>query len=172
MKRGIFIGRFSPFHLGHLEIVKHILKQVDELIIVIGSAQQSHTTSNPFTSGERVLMIHNALQSENIPLENIYIIPVYDIFRNPVWVSHIQSFCPPFSTVFTNNNLIRQLFLESGFDVKTTKLVKRTVYKGSHIRQLIVENKNWEDLVPYSVFKIVTNIKGVERIRNLNQQTD
>jgi nicotinamide-nucleotide adenylyltransferase len=113
MKRGIFVGRFSPFHLGHLESIKFILDKVDELIIVIGSAQQSHTLSNPFTAGERLSMIHQSLQAEKIPLENIYLIPIYDIYRNPVWVNHVQSFCPSFSIVFTNNSLIRRLFSES-----------------------------------------------------------
>lgn len=172
MKRGIFVGRFSPFHLGHLESIKFILNRVDELIIVIGSAQQSHTLSNPFTSGERLFMIHKSLQDENIPLEKIYLIPVYDIFRNPVWVNHVQSFCPSFSLVFTNNSLIRRLFSESGFEVESPNIVKRTVYKGSHIRQLMIDGKNWEHLVPSSVFKFIMSIDGVERIQQLNQQTD
>jgi nicotinamide-nucleotide adenylyltransferase len=172
MKRGIFVGRFSPFHLGHLETIKEILNKVDELIIVIGSAQQSHTISNPFTAGERLFMIHQTLQSEKIPLDKIYLVPIYDIFRYPIWVSHVQSFCPSFSVVFTNNSLNRRLFSESGFEVESPDLVKRTVYKGSHIRQLMIESKKWEHLVPSSVFKIIKSIDGVERIQQLNQNTD
>ena len=74
MIRGLFIGRFSPFHLGHLQMIKTILSEVDELIIVIGSAQQSHTMTDPFTAGERGLMIRESLRTEGIPLENIYCI--------------------------------------------------------------------------------------------------
>ena len=44
-KRGLFVGRFQPFHLGHLDMVKYALTEVDELIIVIGSAQDSHYTN-------------------------------------------------------------------------------------------------------------------------------
>ena len=40
---GLYVGRFQPFHLGHLEAIKHILKKVDTVIIAIGSAQYSHT---------------------------------------------------------------------------------------------------------------------------------
>ena len=145
---------------------------MDELIIVIGSAQQSHTLSNPFTSGERLYMIHQTLQSEKLPLENIYLIPVYDIFRNPVWVNHVQSFCPSFSVAFTNNSLIRRLFSESGFEVESPNFVKRTVYKGSYIRQLMIDGKNWEHFVPSSVHKVIMSIDGVERIQQLSQQTD
>ena len=56
-ERGLFVGRFNPFHKGHLKAVQDILEQEDEIIIAIGSTQQSHTVSDPFTAGERVLMI-------------------------------------------------------------------------------------------------------------------
>ena len=48
MKRGVFVGRFQPFHKGHLEFIKKILKEVEELIIIVGSSQFSHRIDNPF----------------------------------------------------------------------------------------------------------------------------
>ena len=172
MIRGMFVGRFSPFHLGHLQIVKIILQEVDELIIAIGSAQQSHTVTDPFTAGERLQMIYQALKTENISIEDIYCVPIYDIFRNPVWVSHVQSFCPPFSVVFSNNNLIRRLFSEAGYEVQSSKLIERTVFKGSHIRQLMIKDERWEHLVPLSVYKFIVNIDGVKRLQEIAQSTD
>ncbi len=170
--RGLYVGRFSPFHLGHLKTIKTILEEVDELIIVIGSAQQSHTTADPFTAGERILMIHYSLKTGKIPLENIFCIPVYDIFRNPIWVSHVQSFTPPFSVVFTNNSLIRRLFVEAGYQVRSSKLVKRSSYKGSNIRQLMIEGAKWEHLVPLSVQKVIADIDGLKRLQEIKQTTD
>ena len=38
-KRGLVIGRFQPFHNGHLELVHEILNECEELVLVIGSAQ-------------------------------------------------------------------------------------------------------------------------------------
>ena len=58
---GLFVGRFQPFHNGHLAAVKHALKNVDYLYIVVGSAQRSHERDNPFTAGERIMMIKAAL---------------------------------------------------------------------------------------------------------------
>ncbi|MHA1976431.1 MAG: nicotinamide-nucleotide adenylyltransferase [Candidatus Hodarchaeales archaeon] len=170
--RGLFVGHFSPFHLGHLETIQTILEEVDELIIVIGSAQQSHTMSDPFTVGERILMIRKALKIEGIPLENIFCIPVYDIFRNPIWVSHVQSFTPSLSIVFTNNSLIRRLFVEAGYQVKSSKLVKRSSYKGSNIRQLMIEGAKWEHLVPLSVQKVISDNDGQKRLQEINQTND
>jgi nicotinamide-nucleotide adenylyltransferase len=172
MIRGMFVGRFSPFHLGHLQTVKIILQEVDELIIGIGSAQQSHTATDPFTAGERLQMIRKALITENLPIEDIYCIPIYDIFRNPVWVSHVQSFCPSFSVVFSNNSLIRRLFSEAGYEVQSSKLLERDVFKGSHIRQLMIEDKQWDHLVPLSVYKFILNIDGVKRIQEIAQSVD
>ncbi len=66
------IGRFQPFHKGHLEIIKTILKDNDHVIIGIGSAQFSHTLTNPFTAGERYLMISNTLEANNIKISILY----------------------------------------------------------------------------------------------------
>jgi len=61
VRRAFFIGRFQPFHLGHMEVLRKILKEVEELIVGVGSAQESHTIENPFTAGERILMVSRAL---------------------------------------------------------------------------------------------------------------
>jgi nicotinamide-nucleotide adenylyltransferase len=76
VKRAVFVGRFQPFHLGHLIVAKDILEEVDELIVVIGSAQYSHTIENPFTSGERMMMIREALREAQVPAERYWIVPV------------------------------------------------------------------------------------------------
>ena len=31
--RGLYIGRFQPFHNGHLQAIKYVLENVDELVI-------------------------------------------------------------------------------------------------------------------------------------------
>ncbi len=41
--RGLLVGRFQPPHLGHLELINHILKDVDELIIAVAASQLSHS---------------------------------------------------------------------------------------------------------------------------------
>ena len=62
-QRALFVGRFQPFHLGHQEAILHILREHEEVIIVIGSAQNSHDINNPFTAGERITMIREALNA-------------------------------------------------------------------------------------------------------------
>ena len=61
IRRGAMIGRFQPFHNGHLVLVRQILKECNEVLIVVGSAQSNYTFANPFTAGERILMTRMAL---------------------------------------------------------------------------------------------------------------
>ena len=58
---GFLIGRFQPFHLGHVEAVKFALSKVEQLYIGIGSSNKSHQLRNPFTVEERKQMILSCL---------------------------------------------------------------------------------------------------------------
>jgi nicotinamide-nucleotide adenylyltransferase len=164
--RGFFIGRFQPYHYGHHEVIKNIIEKVDELIIGIGSAQESHDLENPFTAGERILMISSALDELEIK-KKVYIIPLEDIYRNSLWVSHVCSMVPPFEVVFSNNPLVVRLFLEAGFKVFHTAMYNREEFQGTEIRRRMLEGEEWESLVPPSVVKIIEEIDGLKRIREV-----
>ena len=71
VKRGLYVGRFQPFHLGHLSAIKHVLEEADDLVIVVGSAQYSHNVNNPFTAGERLVMIRKALEEGRIDCSRV-----------------------------------------------------------------------------------------------------
>jgi len=164
--RGLFIGRFQPYHLGHHEVVKRILEEVDELIIGIGSAQESHSIENPFTAGERVLMISRALDELGVR-KKVYIIPLEDIYRNSLWVAHVCSMVPSFDVVYTNNPLVYRLFKEAGFRVLKPAMVNRTEYHGTEIRRKMLEGEDWEKYLPKAVVEVIREIRGIERIREI-----
>ncbi len=169
LKRAIFIGRFQPPHKGHLEVFKKILEEVDELIIGIGSAQESHTIENPFTAGERMLMLSKALAETGIDTSRVHIVPIPDVNNNSLWVSHVISFSPPFSIVYSGNPLVQRLFKEAGFDVRAPPLYNRQEYHGTKIRKHMIEGKRWEHLVPKPVLKIMLEIDAVDRMRDLSK---
>lgn len=165
---GIFVGRFNPFHNGHLQSTKQILAQGDELIVAIGSTQESHTFQNPFTAGERILMIHNSLIEANLPLSKIIITLVPDIHRYSIWVKHLKSYCPPFTYAITNNELTKRLFFEAGVTVKPIGPFNRSELNGTRIRKLMLEGNQWKELVPLAVTKIIESIDGISRIRSIS----
>ena len=168
--RGLLIGRMQPVHKGHINVIKDTLKEVDELIIGVGSADKSHTNSNPFTGGERILMLTKALRESKIDPSKYYIIPLEDIACNSIWVGHVKMLTPPFTKVYSGNSLVQQLFEEENINVIQPPLCNRTEYSGTEVRKRILNNENWEDLVPLSVVKVIKEIKGTERIHKLNKK--
>ncbi|MEM2092173.1 MAG: nicotinamide-nucleotide adenylyltransferase [Candidatus Bathyarchaeia archaeon] len=165
--RALYVGRFQPFHLGHLEAVKYILNNAKEIIIVVGSAQESHTLENPFTAGERVFMIRLALNEVGIAPSRYYIIPVIDLDVHGIWVSHVCSYVPKFDVVYSNEPLTRRLFIEGGFRVESIPFFKREVCSATEIRRRMLAGLNWEELLPKSVAAYIKEINGVERLRDL-----
>ncbi|MEM1565935.1 MAG: nicotinamide-nucleotide adenylyltransferase [Candidatus Bathyarchaeia archaeon] len=169
VKRGLFVGRFQPFHKGHLQVIKEILDEVDELIIVVGSAQYSHRLDNPFTTGERLVMIRKALEEEKMDLSRIWIVPVPDVHIHMVWVSAVEGYTPRFDVVYSNEPLTRRLFTEAGYEVKPIRFHKREVYSATEIRERMLKGGNWEELVPKSVAEFIKEIGGVERLKDLTK---
>ena len=168
--RGILIGRMQPVHNGHMQVIDKILNEVDEIIIGIGSAQLSHELKDPFTAGERIVMVNQALAERNIDSSKYYIIPMQDINFNAIWVSHVKMLTPPFSVVYSGNPLVKQLFYENGFEVKQPPLYDRLHLSGSEVRYRMLNDLNWKELVPNATIDLMNEINGVERLKNLSKK--
>ncbi|MCS7386964.1 MAG: nicotinamide-nucleotide adenylyltransferase [archaeon GB-1867-005] len=166
--RGAYVGKFQPFHKGHLKCVKYVLDRVEELIIVLGSSQYSHSLENPFTAGERIEMIRLALREAGIPCDRYMIVPVPDTnCVHALWVARVVSYTPKFEVVFSNEPLTRRLFYESGFEVQNIPFFDREVLSATEVRRRMISGENWEELVPPIVAKYIKSIKGVERLKSL-----
>jgi nicotinamide-nucleotide adenylyltransferase len=170
VKRGIFIGRFQPPHKGHLEVFKRILAEVDELVVGIGSSQESHTLENPFTADERMSMLRKAVEEAGLDPARVHIVPIPDIHDDTRWVPHVVSLSPEFSVVYSGNPWVKRLFEGAGYEVKAPPLVKRKEYWGTEIRDRMLKGEPWEDLVPKSVLDLLKEIKAVERLRELSKR--
>ena len=164
MKRGFYIGRFQPYHNGHQAVLEGIAGETDEIVIGVGSAQLSHQPDNPFTAGERVLMITRALASLECPF---YVIPIEDIKRNALWVAHVKSMTPPFELCYSSNPLVVQLFNEAGVTVQSPAMYERDTHSGTEIRRRILNGEPWKQLVPPAVVKVIDEISGVNRLRQI-----
>jgi nicotinamide-nucleotide adenylyltransferase len=162
--RGLLLGRFQPFHKGHEQVVERIAEEVDEVVIGIGSADASHSVRNPFTAGERIVMITNVLEAFAV---TSYVVPIEDLDRNAVWVGHAESMCPPFDVVYSNNPLVIRLFTEAGYEVRDTELADRDRLQGAEIRKEIVQGNAWRDRVPRPVVDAIEEIDGVARLRTV-----
>ena len=164
------IGRMQPVHNGHMQVINKILEEVDELIIGIGSAQLSHEVKDPFTAGERIVMISQALAEMDVDPSRYYIIPMQDINFNAIWVSHVKMLTPPFSIIYTGNPLVKQLFSEEGIEVRQPPLFDRLHLSGTEVRRRILEDDDWQELVPKSTVDVLAEINGIERMKNLSMK--
>jgi nicotinamide-nucleotide adenylyltransferase len=168
-KRGLYVGRFQPLHLGHLSAIKEVLKEVNELVIVIGSAQYSHNFNNPFTAGERLVMVRTALEECGVDSKRVWIVPVPDVHLHMMWVSSVEGYTPHFDIVYSNEPLTRRLFMESSYKVKPIRLFERKEYSSTEIREKMLKGQNWEKLVPKSVSTFIKEIDGLNRLKDLTK---
>lgn len=163
MMRGLFIGRFQPFHKGHLVATKQILEECDSLIIGVGSAQEERTQTNPLSGGERITMIKRVV--ENRGLEPIEIYPVPDLNCHPAWPYYVESLLPNFDKVYGNSEVVLDLFDYIGYKTGEIEQVEREQYKGTEIRKKIRDGEEWKDLVPEEVVTFLGEINMNERLK-------
>jgi nicotinamide-nucleotide adenylyltransferase len=166
-RRGLFVGRFQPFHLGHAEAILRLLEDMNEIVIIIGSAQLSHELDNPFTAGERYVMIKNALHELKIKPTRYHLLPVPDSPAHAVWVAQMTSYSPPFDVVCSNDPLTTRLFKELHVPVVDVPFISRDKLNSTLVRRRILLGENWCELVPESVAEDIKKIDGVARVREL-----
>jgi nicotinamide-nucleotide adenylyltransferase len=167
---GLIVGRFQPFHRGHLAVVSDLRRAHPDasLLLAIGSAQESFTAENPFTAGERVEMIQRAMSEARI--DRCLPIPVADIHQHALWVAYLRGLLPPFEVVYTNNPLTRLLFERERIRVESPTLVDRERFQGIVVRRRLAQGKGWQELVPPAVAQYLEELGAVDRVRRIAER--
>lgn len=82
----IFIGRFQPFHLAHLELLRVALQQAETAIVVIGSYKRAPSPKHLFSGEERETMMRAALTpEENARVKVVY---MHDyLYNDNMWLA-------------------------------------------------------------------------------------
>lgn len=167
VKRVLYPGRFQPFHLGHLYVVKKLLEKYDEVVIVVGSAQEGYTCRNPFTAGERLEMLDKTLRSEGITREKYWLIPVPDLNKPLAWTTYVLGMVPRVEAVASGNSHVSYLYKWIGLNVVVLELYRPNEYNGTIIRKLMCLGGDWVSRVHPIVAEYIRSINGVERVRRL-----
>ncbi|AJW70695.1 nicotinamide-nucleotide adenylyltransferase [Nitrosopumilus adriaticus] len=162
--RGLMMGRFQPFHLGHLDLAKQILDECDELIIAITSSQFNYLEKDPFTAGERIEMIHNSLKESSLDLTRCFVVSIENQFNVATWASYLKSTLPHFDKVYSGNDYVSMLLADSGIEVVIPKFLDRTQFNATRIRSMIISDENWKDFVPNAVYDLLTKINAKNRL--------
>ena len=162
---GLLIGRFQPFHLGHLDAVLFGLSRTENLFIGIGSSNKSNESRNPFSAKERREMIISSIEPSMA--ERIKIFDIPDVGDHEKWAFEIDRIVPKYDVVFTNDEFTKTLFEKRKIDVIPVVLKDREKFSGTNIRKLITDDKNWQDLVPQGTRKVLDNLNAKERLKDL-----
>jgi len=163
------MGRFQPFHLGHLDLVKQILKDCDEVIIAVTSSQFNYLEKDPFTAGERIEMIHNSLKESDVNLDRCIVLAIENQFNIATWASYLKSMLPYFDKVYSGNDYVKMLLADSGIEVVKPAFLDRGQYNATKIRSMIVADGQWEKFVPAAVANFIKKINGKNRLEILNK---
>ncbi len=168
MTVGLFVGRFQPFHLGHLKAVEWALGKVTTLVLAIGSAQKCYEPDNPLTVGERVEVIHRVMKARAFA-GRVLIVPIPDVNNNALWVAHVNSLVPKYDLVFTNNPLAKKLFKDHARKkVLAVPLFDRKKLDATRIRKSLLKGDvEWRKLVPPEVEQFLLKNKISERVREV-----
>jgi nicotinamide-nucleotide adenylyltransferase len=167
--RGLMMGRFQPFHLGHLDLVRQILKECDEVIIAITSSQFNYLDKDPFTAGERIEMIHNSLKESDVDLTRCIILAIENQFNIATWLSYLKSMLPHFDKVYSGNEYVKMLLADSKIEVVKPVFLDREQYNATEVRSMIISDGPWERLVPLAVSEFIKKINGKNRLEIINK---
>ncbi len=162
---GLLIGRFQPFHLGHLEALRFALSRVEKLWIGLGSSNRPVEKNNPFSAQERTEMILSSIDDDSRQRVWIYHIP--DLDNHIKWIEKIDAIVPKFDMVFSNDELAGHLYSRRGVPVAPIPFLNRDKLSGTHIRDLIAGDQKWDDLVPEGTRNFLIETGARERLKNL-----
>ena len=83
----IFIGRMQPIHNGHVHNIQKGLEIADNVLVILGSANQPRTIKNPFTVQERTDLL-----KELFPTGRVAVRSVEDyLYQETRWIQSVQA---------------------------------------------------------------------------------
>jgi bifunctional NMN adenylyltransferase/nudix hydrolase len=85
----VVIGRFQPFHLGHLALLQHALAVAPRALLVVGSAGGPRLAKNPFSADERIQSIRESLTPEQ--QARVSFATVRDYYDEPRWAGAVKA---------------------------------------------------------------------------------
>jgi len=154
-KVGLFVGRFQPFHIGHLHALAYAAKRCKKLVIGIGSAQEAGTEKNRFDAKTRIRMIKAAIKENKLHLENISFLKIPDFYSDEKWYSFIMQKVPNLEVVFSRNPWVTRIFRSRHVKIVKPPWYRRDKISGTKIRKRINAHKDYEKLVPKAVVQII-----------------
>lgn len=168
----VYIGRFQPPHIGHVEAIKWNTEKGD-LIIAIGSSNQPINKDNPFTIKERTEMMEVILQEFQIDAKIVHL-PDF-IGDDMAWMEELLrslSLTAKGIVVSSQNNWTLEVCKLCGIATDPQPTFAGGI-SATQIRDAIRRDKCWKDYLSSRIGKYLSEKKlgdgltGVERIKQV-----
>jgi len=117
----IYIGRFSPPHVGHFEVLRRARERSDSVLVLIGSSQQARNPKNPWTFDERAQIIEK-WAARNTSSSPVKVLSIRDYpYNDQLWIAnvrktinnHIENLC-------TSANVFSHKLEPKDFEIRIT----------------------------------------------------
>ncbi|OGK30364.1 hypothetical protein A3F29_02870 [Candidatus Roizmanbacteria bacterium RIFCSPHIGHO2_12_FULL_33_9] len=146
-KTGLIIGRFQPFHKGHLYLMEQAFKHANSLIIAVGSINITDV-KNPFSFETRKKHLETSLKRKKMIKKIKKIIPIADYPDNDdLWLEELKKKTGKFDISFGNNEWVNGILESRGVKVIRFPFHKRHIYEGVKIREEMKRSKNPEEVL-------------------------
>ena len=163
--RGLVMGRFQPFHLGHVDLIEQAISECDDIIIAVTSTQFNYLEKDPFTAGERIEMIYNTLREYKINAEKYIVLGLENQHNVAIWPAYLRTALPSFQRAYSGNPYVSALLQDYGIEVVMPKMIKRDRFNATSIRRLMASGGDWRGAVPPAVARFLDSIGGEGRVR-------
>jgi len=154
--RSLFIGRFQPFHIGHLADIKSIITKGEYCIITIAAANKVGTWRNPLTGDEREMILRETLAEEeklnpgSVPPDRYEIHQLADIDDDARWAQYVVDSLPKFNKIYSGSAFVRSFF-EKNPQFETLPITFVLDNEGERLCATTIRKKvlKWEDYGDY-----------------------
>lgn len=174
----VFVGRFQPFHNGHLKVLLKAFDEAEHVLVVVGSYRVPRSLKNPWSVDERMDIIR-----QSVPAglrERMTLLPLRDFTYNDLhWITSLQNVVSE-NAEHTNgrkNKLIGCFKDDSSYYLNLFpqwELVREPYYDSldaSTVRDALFENGIVRhDLVPGSVADFLGGYLKSERYQELKKE--
>ena len=178
---GVVHGRFQIFHLDHLRYLLAAKKRCHHLVIVItnpdptltrtdaADAYRSLPEANPLTYFERYSVIRAVMLDSDLGPAEFSIVPF------PINIPELYRFYLPLDAVFYLTiyddwgKRKYEMFKSLGLNVEVLWIrpIEQKGISAREVRRRMVENEEWEHLVPPAAACVMKKMGIPERIANL-----
>jgi len=166
-------GRFQPFHKGHLEYMRGAAERCDELWVGItnpdplrvkpeASDPARHLPeSNPYTYGERLLMVKAAARDLGLAAERVHVIP-FPVNEPELWRAYVPEGVTQYLRLFSAwGGEKHERLTDAGYEVVVLDEGAEKEISGAQVREALRGGENWESLVPPGVASVLRELDRV-----------